>query len=167
MSTNVRFRRATAADLAWILEIEAEARAGGFLSGSTREEHEASFASPANEYWIAEHDGAAVAELILRGVNSRQQNIELQRIIVTRPGHGIGTQVMRWALDRCFLELGAHRVWLDTFPENERAQHVYRSLGFVMEGTLREAVRWTDGTRRSLLLFSMLRPEYEKRFGAE
>lgn len=165
MSTNVRFRRATAADLVWILETEAGARAGGFLSGSTREEHEAALASPENEYWIVEEDGTPVAELILRSVNSRQQNVELQRIIVTRPERGIGREIMRWALDRCFREHGAHRVWLDTFPENTRAQHVYRSLGFIEDGLLREAVRWTDGTRRSLIMFSILRPEYETRFG--
>jgi diamine N-acetyltransferase len=162
MSTDVRFRRATAADLAWILEIESEARAGGFLTGSTREEHEASLANSANEYWIAEQDGAAVAELILRSVNSRHGTIELQRIVVTQRGQGIGEAVMRWALDRCFREHAAHRVWLHTFDTNDRARGLYTRLGLTAEGTLREAVRWPDGTRRSLILFSILRSEYER-----
>jgi diamine N-acetyltransferase len=162
MSTAVRFRRATAADLPWILEIEAAARAHGFLSGSTRDEHETSLASAANEYWIAEQDGVAVAELILRSVTSRHQTIELQRIVVARPGEGIGEAVMRWALERCFREHAAHRVWLHTFDSNRRAQRLYARLGFTAEGTLREAVRWTDGTRRSLIVFSILRSEYER-----
>jgi diamine N-acetyltransferase len=162
MSTDVRFRRATAADLSWILEIEADARSCGFLTGSTREEHEDSFTNSGNEYWIAEQDGVRVAELILRSVDSRHQTVEMQRIVVTRPGQGIGETAMRWALDRCFREHGAHRVWLHTFDSNQRAQRLYTRLGFTVEGTLREAVRWTDGTRRSLMLFSILRSEYER-----
>ncbi|HET8546583.1 MAG TPA: GNAT family N-acetyltransferase [Bryobacteraceae bacterium] len=157
----MNFRRATAADIAWILEIEADARAGGYLSGSTREEHEASICNPANEYWIAERDGAAAAELILRSVNSPHQSIELQRIVVVTPDQGIGTEVVRWALDRCFREHGAHRVWLHTFEDNHRAKHLYTRLGFAVDGNLRECVRWTDGTRRSLLVMSILRHEYE------
>jgi RimJ/RimL family protein N-acetyltransferase len=166
MSTEERFRRATAADLAWILAREAEARAGGYLGGSTREEHEASLRNPANEYWIAERDGIPVAELILRGVSSPHQSIELQRIIVATPDRGIGALVMEWALARCFREHGAHRVWLHTFEQNERARHLYTRLGFTLEGTLRDCIRWSDGSRRSQLLFSMLQPEYEDRYGA-
>ena len=61
-----------------------------------------------------------------------------------------------------FAEFGAHRLWLDVFEDNARARHLYKSLGFVYEGTLREAAR--RGTEFcSLHLMSMLDREYAAR----
>jgi RimJ/RimL family protein N-acetyltransferase len=53
-------------------------------------------------------------------------------------------------------------VWLDVFEDNFRAQHGYRSLGFVEEGMLRECVHH-DGRYRSLILMGMLESEYRSK----
>ncbi|MCG8359477.1 MAG: GNAT family N-acetyltransferase, partial [Kiloniellales bacterium] len=65
-------------------------------------------------------------------------------------------------MERVFEGLGAHRLWLDVFPDNARARHVYRSMGFAEEGTLRDALRFGDGYA-SLVIMSMLAPEYRQR----
>ena len=58
-----------------------------------------------------------------------------------------------------FEEHGAHRLWLDVKPHNERARALYRSEGFVEEGVLRDALL-TGDRFESLLVMSLLRPEW-------
>ena len=59
-------------------------------------------------------------------------------------------------------ELHAHRVFLDVFEDNVRAQHLYRSFGFAEEGTMREAAM-RDGQYYALVLMSMLDREFAAR----
>jgi len=40
--------------------------------------------------------------------------------------------------------VGVHRIGLEVYDFNPRARHVYEKLGFVHEGTMRDAIRW-DG----------------------
>jgi RimJ/RimL family protein N-acetyltransferase len=86
----------------------------------------------------------------------------LQRIAVAEPSRGLGTEVLHAAMDKAFREFGAHRLWLDTYSDNTRAQHVYRSAGFSQEGMLRECKKWGD-EYRSLMLMSILESEYKAR----
>jgi RimJ/RimL family protein N-acetyltransferase len=65
-------------------------------------------------------------------------------------------------MDKAFHEFGAHRLWLDTYSDNTRAQHVYRSAGFSQEGVMRECKKWGD-EYRSLMLMSILESEYTSR----
>jgi len=58
-----------------------------------------------------------------------------------------------------FEEFAAHRVFLDVFSDNPRAVHLYKSLGFVEEGLLREAAR-REGAYCSLHLLSLLDREW-------
>jgi RimJ/RimL family protein N-acetyltransferase len=50
-------------------------------------------------------------------------------------------------------------VWLDVKPANDRAKRVYKALGFVHEGTMREAARDGDGWD-ALELMSVLEGEW-------
>ncbi len=86
--------------------------------------------------------------------------MELQRIAVAEPGRGLGSEVLRAVMDKVFGEFGAHRLWLDTYLDNTRAQHVYRSAGFSQEGVIRECKKWGD-EYRSLVLMAILEPEYK------
>ncbi len=58
-------------------------------------------------------------------------------------GRGYGTDATRLILDHV-LGLGVHRVELEVYAFNPRARHVYEKVGFVHEGTLRQALLW-DG----------------------
>ena len=59
--------------------------------------------------------------------------------------------VTRW----CFVELGAARVQLGTFPGNEASERVAEKCGFTREGVLRA---WADqrGDRRDMTMWSLL-----------
>jgi RimJ/RimL family protein N-acetyltransferase len=79
------------------------------------------------------------------------------RVAVTRPGEGLGTEVTGLVLDFAFGGLGLHRVELEVFDFNVRAQKSYAKSGFSVEGVKREALRW-DGAWHDVILMAALNP---------
>jgi RimJ/RimL family protein N-acetyltransferase len=59
-------------------------------------------------------------------------------------GQGLGSEATRLVTDYAFNVVGVHRVELEVYDFNPRARHVYEKVGFVHEGTKRDALRW-DG----------------------
>ncbi len=88
--------------------------------------------------------------------------VELRRLALDVAGGGRGMAFVRALTDYGFAELGARRVWLDASGENLRAQKIYERVGYRLEGRLRQ--HWwrpTLGRTVDLLLYGMLRPEWE------
>ena len=81
--------------------------------------------------------------------------VELVRIVVDRPGQGLGTAALRRVVELAFGELGASRLWLDVFADNARARRVYERQGFREERRLEAAVARQDGTRGTLVVMAM------------
>jgi RimJ/RimL family protein N-acetyltransferase len=75
-------------------------------------------------------------------------------------GKGLGKEALYLTLDFGFEELNFHRIYLIVISYNKAAINLYESLGFVKEGTYREAV-YRDGQRWDLYLYGILRPEWE------
>lgn len=75
-------------------------------------------------------------------------------------GRGFGTEAMGLALRYAFHELGLHRLSLDVIADNQPAIALYRRLGFVEEGRLRERVL-RDGQRLDLLYMGLLAQDWE------
>ena len=154
----MNLRRALWEDLPYILQLERQYRELGFLGGDDPAKHEQQLSDPDCAYWIVETDAAA-GFVILRGLRSINKCIELKRIAIAEPGRGLGRQVLARIMDMAFNEMSAHRLWLDVFEHNARARHVYRSVGFVEEGKLRESIKYGD-LYRTLVLMSILEQEY-------
>ena len=76
-------------------------------------------------------------------------------------GKGYGREAMELVLKFAFHELNLHRVQLTVFGYNERAISLYRKLGFVQEGVLREYLS-RDGRRYDMLVLGLLRHEWEQ-----
>lgn len=72
---------------------------------------------------------------------------------------GYGTEAAQLVLRYAFDVLRLHRVSLAVFDFNPRAQHVYKKLGFVQEGVLRDALLW-EGEYHSAVRMSLLAPDY-------
>jgi diamine N-acetyltransferase len=155
-------RTASAEDLPYILGLEQKFREVRLLGGNEPAVHQRQLANPDCLYWIVETDAGPAGFVILRDIHSKDRNIELQRIAVDQPGRGLGSEVLRVVMDKVFREFSAHRLWLDTYSDNSRAQHVYRSAGFKQEGVLRECKKWGD-EYRSLVVMSILESEYRAR----
>jgi RimJ/RimL family protein N-acetyltransferase len=155
----LRLRPTREDDLDYVVAAEAAPDAAPFLAPSPREEHADFLRDPAQRHLIAEAGGARVGFALLR-LHPADAAVELRRIAVTEPGRGHGRAMLRAIAATAFQEHGAHRLWLDVKPFNHRARALYRSEGFVEEGVLRDALREPDGRFQSLVVMSLLRPEW-------
>jgi RimJ/RimL family protein N-acetyltransferase len=75
-------------------------------------------------------------------------------------GKGYGTDAMCILLRFAFTELNLHRVSLDVFEYNPRAQRSYEKAGFKYEGRAR-GVLHRAGRRWDLIFMGILREEWE------
>lgn len=78
-------------------------------------------------------------------------------------GRGYGSEAICLALDFAFKNLNLNRVELETFDFNERAQRIYRKIGFKDVGRKREA-RFIDDAYRDVILMDILREEWSQNF---
>jgi RimJ/RimL family protein N-acetyltransferase len=77
----------------------------------------------------------------------------------TGRNRGLGTEATRLLLGHAFTVLDLHRVSLEVYAFNPRAQHVYEKAGFTVEGIKRDALRF-DGQRVNAVMMSLLAPEW-------
>jgi diamine N-acetyltransferase len=165
----VRLRPTMQSDLPFVLSLEQDPQNLPFITPWDRTQHEAAIRFPDMRHFIIEggHALAPVGFLILIGCRSQHQSIELKRMVVQHKGQGYGRSALRVAKRVSFDDLGARRFWLDVKLRNTRAQALYAQEGFVLEGTLRDAVRLqlADGSADfdSLQVLSMLRREFVAR----
>lgn len=83
------------------------------------------------------------------------------RILIGPTGRdrGLGTEAIRLTVGYGFEHVGLHRIELGVYAYNPRAIRAYRKVGFVVEGTRRDAFRylaaegevWTDEIVMSIL----------------
>ena len=147
-------------DLDYVVAAEADPDNAPFLAPSPHAEHLGFLRDPRQRHLIAEAGGRAVGFALLR-LHPEDRAVELRRLAVTEKGRGHGRAALRLAIELAFEEHGAHRLWLDVKPHNERARALYRSAGFVEEGLLRDAL-YQDGRFESLIVMSMLRSEWSR-----
>ena len=174
MTTPVRLRPTMQSDLAYVLSLEQDAQNLPFITPWDRTQHEAAIRFPDMRHFMIEGGEGleAVGFLILIGCRSQHQSLELKRMVVQTKGQGFGRAALRVAKRVVFEDLHAHRFWLDVKQRNAQAKAFYDSEGFVVEGTLRDAVKVTQDNGNpgfdSLVVLSMLRSEYiARRSGAQ
>jgi diamine N-acetyltransferase len=78
---------------------------------------------------------------------------------------GLGRDSILTLLRYGFENLNLHRIWLRVFEFNQPAIHLYEDIGFVQEGTQREA-HYLRGRYWDVRIYSMLRREWRVRYGA-
>ncbi len=71
-------------------------------------------------------------------LDSRARAVELRRLALRKSDGGLGTAFVAFLTGYAFDTLNAARVWLDTGVDNLRAQRVYESVGYVLEGKMRQ-----------------------------
>src|SRR6187402_1132804 len=160
----VRLRPTMSSDLEFVLSLENDEVNLPFITPWERMQHDAAIRFPDFRHFIIEGGQGleAAGFLILIGCKSRNQSLELKRMVVQSKGAGFGRAALRVAKKVAFDDLGAHRFWLDVKTHNERARALYDSEGFVVEGCLREAVK-VQGGFESLMVMSMLQSEFTGR----
>jgi diamine N-acetyltransferase len=101
-----------------------------------------------------------VGYVILAGLQDPNETIELRRIVIMEKGLGYGKAAIQQVKQEAFEKYQVNRLWLDVKEHNHRAQALYKSAGFVLEGTLRQCLKTENGHYESLLLMSILHEEY-------
>ena len=111
---------------------------------------------------IADHDDRAIGHVGLYDIDHRVQSAEFA-IVIDRSawGKGIGRACSRRLIEYGFDELNLRRISLEVLETNERAISLYRSLGFVDEGRMRQAHR-KQGSWVDVLLMGLLVEEYRR-----
>ncbi len=157
-TAELALRPTRADDLGYVVAAESDADNAPYLAPSPRAEHEGFLGDPRQRHLIAEVEGRPVGFVLMR-LHPEDRAVELRRLAVTEKGRGYGRATLRAVARAAFEEHGAHRLWLDVKPHNERARALYRSEGFVEEGVLRDALL-TGDRFESLVVMSLLRPEW-------
>jgi RimJ/RimL family protein N-acetyltransferase len=93
--------------------------------------------------------GDLVGEVVLAGWDEGNRSCWFRTLLgAAGRGRGLGTEATRLIVDHAFRVLGLHRITLEVYDFNPRARHVYEKVGFVHEGTGREALlfdgEWVD-----------------------
>lgn len=91
----------------------------------------------------------------------RQATVGLYLGSPERRGEGLGTDALRTLLTYLFDELGLHKARLYVHVDNAPAVAVYRKLGFVEEGRLREH-RYYGGRFHDFLAMGCLSREFRR-----
>ncbi len=86
------------------------------------------------------------------------------RVLIGPEGRdrGLGSEATRMLLDYAFSRTDLHRIELDVYAFNPRAQHVYERAGFVVEGRRRDAFFFDDVPVDEIIM-AVLRPEWAQR----
>ncbi len=114
-----------------------------------------------NLVFSCRYEGRTIGIVSLSDIDFVSGNGEMGVMIsdVEVRGRGLATEAVMLMLDYAFGELRLHRVTVRVAPENEPSLLLFRKVGFVLEGRMREVMRRRDGYG-DLLVFGLLEDEY-------
>lgn len=109
--------------------------------------------------------GTCVGEVVLNEWEEANGSCNF-RILVGPRGRdrGLGTEATRLVLAHAFDTVGVHRVGLEVYAFNPRAQRAYEKVGFVREGVRRDALSF-DGEWVDSILMAVLDHEWRSHQG--
>ncbi|MDQ6435216.1 GNAT family protein [Mesorhizobium sp. LHD-90] len=161
-SENFVLRRATAADIPFIMATERLEGYEKLVGRWEADAHAAAFADAAYRYFIGEIADRPIGFALLRDWATPARVTCIKRLAVAEPGQGRGSLILRHAIDAVFEQTDTHRLWIGAFPENLRARKAYRNAGFEEEGVARGSA-YFGGVFRDETILSILRPEWNAR----
>lgn len=157
----VELRRAEARDIPFIMACERRPDYERFVGRWPEEKHLARMQDPEFRYLVASDESGDLGFVILHESWMRPQNLYLKRIAVHDAEKGHGKRVLAALTDWVFDHTDAHRFWLEVVEHNARARHVYRQMGWVEEGLVREGYYDDELMRRgSFVQMSVLKSEW-------
>ena len=100
--------------------------------------------------------GAYAGEVVLNDLDRANRSCGFRiGLLPEFRDRGFGSEATRLTVDYALDMLGLHRVELEVFAFNPRGRRVYEKVGFVYEGTRRDALlwegEWVDAVDMSIL----------------
>lgn len=114
---------------------------------------------------ITEDDKDEILGLVsLVSIDYMNQSAEFHIMIGDKNnrGRGLGTYAVNSILKHAFKNMNLQRIELTVLDDNIHAKNLYEKCGFIYEGRKRKA-KYKNGQFVDMLLYSILRDEYEKR----
>ena len=160
MNFQISLRKTEEKDLDYVLAAEHDPANRMFVIPWSRDEHRQALVKPDLAHLIVQGE-RELGYVILAGLQDPNETIEFRRIVITEKGKGFGKRAVQLVKELAFERYRANRLWLDVKEGNQRAQSLYASQGFVVEGVLRQSLK-TETGYDSLVVMSLLREEYER-----
>lgn len=116
---------------------------------------------------VVDHaSGRVVGEVVLNQWDQGSRTCNY-RVLIGPAGRdrGLGSEATRLLIDYAFTHLPLHRIDLEVYAFNPRAQRVYEKAGFIVEGRRREALEF-DGERIDAIIMGQLRSDWQAAAGA-
>jgi RimJ/RimL family protein N-acetyltransferase len=110
---------------------------------------------------VTNDDGAHVGNIAMYNFHPVHRRMELGIVIgaASSRGRGIGREACRLAIAHAFEHLNVHKITAGAVGDNTPMARVFTSLGFVVEGTLREHYFLGDHYR-DYHVFGLLRSQF-------
>ncbi|WP_232683678.1 GNAT family N-acetyltransferase [Leuconostoc mesenteroides] len=89
--------------------------------------------------FVVEENDRFIGVVELMDIDTLHRHTEIQIIIHSEfQGHGYAQAAMRTGIEYAFTVLNMHKVYLYVDVNNSAAIHIYKKIGFIPEGTLRQ-----------------------------
>lgn len=115
------------------------------------------------DFLIIAPDGRIIGESVINEIDwdLKCANFRIGIFHTSECGNGIGSWAVKMTRDFAFEELKLHRLELDVFSFNPRAEKAYIKAGFKREGVLRDAIK--DGEKYADdILMALLEDEWRE-----
>jgi catechol 2,3-dioxygenase-like lactoylglutathione lyase family enzyme len=159
----ISLRPALESDIAFIMACERRPGYEPFVGRWPEEKHRAVMADRDFRYLVARDASDDAGFAILHSTWLRPQNLYLKRIAVHEAEKGTGKRILAALHEWVFTTTDTERFWLEVVEHNHRARHVYRVMGWVEEGIVRDAY-FDDarGARGSFVQMSILKSDWRR-----
>ncbi len=166
----ISIRRAQSDDLDFLVELVNHEDVRRFLGGRAARDSDAvaaeierSQADPTSYgRFVIEVDGARAGVMGFEVENRRSRIGQLERLAVHPDyrGHGVSDEAARLLQRHLVRDLGYHRLQLEIYSFNERAQRHAERAGFRLEGIRRQAY-WRHGEWMDGVLYALIRDDLD------
>jgi ribosomal-protein-alanine N-acetyltransferase len=137
-ATKVRIRRANAADIPAIMDLERQSPAAGHWS---RQQYEGLFVMTGNQQrserfaWVADDESEPPEILAFAVAHRIDSELELENIVVAESARrrGVGARLLSEFLEHARAEQGSG-IFLEVRESNQSARALYRKMGFEETG---------------------------------
>lgn len=161
MSLQITLSKTQSHELDFVINAERHPDNSNYVYQWSHAEHLKALDNPDQAHYIIKltDTDEMVGYIILDEVQNSSHSINLRRLVVTKKGLGVGAKALKAIQELAFTKLNAHRLWLDVFTDNQTAYQLYKKVGFVEEGKLRESYL-RNGVYASQYIMSILKSEY-------
>lgn len=159
-SKRLKITKLTMPEVPVLMEIEHDPVNSVFIWTNTKEEHEEELSDPnVLTLSVKRKTDDYIVGYVIVDLDLDSEWFEIKRIAFREKGKGYGRETMNSLIKYAFEEMKLNKVWLEAYSDNDIGRALYESLGFHIDGILRQHHREVRGIMDQVQ-YSMLKGEY-------